>query len=245
MTIEQLSDELETERMRLVACMTASIQNTETSKAERLAPEHPYWSVAYSDVCRAVDREMTLRAQKDAAYAERNQLVAALSKLLPAHLARHPDEDAAWEDDWRWIVVVNVPAGQMTWHIHDSEREMFNHLDVRADFAWDGHTTDEKYRRLGLLASWRDPIAAAVDAQLDPLKDELIAMGHRLQGRVEPSDVEPPPPAPHLYTCRARSGKSDPPADCDWPMCGCDPYADKVITTLDECGLLRRKGDPE
>jgi hypothetical protein len=25
-----------------------------------------------------------------------------------------------------------------------------------------------------------DPIAAAVDAQLDPLKDELIAMGHRL-----------------------------------------------------------------
>jgi hypothetical protein len=29
-----------------------------------------------------------------------------------------------------------------------------------------------------VLAS--DPIAAAVDAQLDPLKDELIAMGHKL-----------------------------------------------------------------
>jgi hypothetical protein len=117
---------------------------------------------------------------KDAVYAERNRLVAALSKLLPSHLARHPDTDTSWEDDWRWIVVVNVPAGQMTWHIHDSEREMFNHLDVRADFAWDGHTTDEKYRRLGLLASWRDPIAAAVDAQLHPLKDELIAMGRTL-----------------------------------------------------------------
>jgi hypothetical protein len=96
----------------------------------------------------------SLKAQKDAAYAERNMLVAALSKLLPSHLARHPDEDTTWEDDWRWIVVVNGPAGQMTWHIHDSERENFNHLDVHP-FTWDGHTTDEKYQRLARLQSWR------------------------------------------------------------------------------------------
>jgi hypothetical protein len=96
----------------------------------------------------------SLAAQKDGAYAERNKLVAALSKLLPSHLARHPDEDTAWEDDWRWIVVINGPAGQMTWHIHDSEREQFNHLDVQT-FTWDGHTTDEKYRRLAMLQSWR------------------------------------------------------------------------------------------
>jgi hypothetical protein len=35
-----------------------------------------------------------------------------------------------------------------------------------------------------------DPIAAAVDAQLDPLKDELIAMGHRLAKETEKSNAE-------------------------------------------------------
>jgi hypothetical protein len=38
------------------------------------------------------------------------------------------------------------------------------------DAAWDKHKA----------AKPTDPIAAAVDAQLDPLKDELIAMGHTL-----------------------------------------------------------------
>jgi hypothetical protein len=28
-------------------------------------------------------------------------------------------------------------------------------------------------------------------------------------------------------------GANDP-QDCDWPVCGCDPYADKVIAALDE-----------
>jgi hypothetical protein len=103
----------------------------------------------------AVEQEMDiLRTQKDGAYSERDKLVAALSKLLPSHLARHPRSDTTWEDDWRWIVVINVPAGQMTWHIHDSERENFNHLDV-ADYVWDGHTTEEKYQRLAALPSWR------------------------------------------------------------------------------------------
>jgi hypothetical protein len=39
--------------------------------------------------------------------------------------------------------------------------------------------------------------------------------------------------------CAARSqgsaGGNDP-ADCDWPFCGCDPHADKVLAALQECG---------
>lgn len=27
-------------------------------------------------------------------------------------------------------------------------------------------------------------------------------------------------------------------ADCDWPMCGCDPYANKVVAALNEQGLI-------
>jgi hypothetical protein len=44
------------------------------------------------------------------------------------------------------------------------------------------------------------------------------------------------------FTCAARAaGKTDPPQDCDWPFCGCDPHATKVIEALDECNMLREK----
>jgi len=45
--------------------------------------------------------------------------------------------------------------------------------------------------------------------------------------------------APSGWTCAARAqGNTDPPADCDWPVCGCDPYAGKVIAALQESGAL-------
>jgi len=91
-----------------------------------------------------------LSDQKDGAYRERDALVCALSKLFPAWIGRHPESDTSWDDDWRWIVFVDAPSGQMSWHIHDSERSMFDHLEWIEDdeHKWDGHTTEEKYRRL-------------------------------------------------------------------------------------------------
>ncbi|MGA1868666.1 MAG: hypothetical protein ACMUJM_08960 [bacterium] len=114
-----------------------------------------------------------LKKQKDNAYWERNQLVAALSKLFPSHLAKHPEDDKEWEDDWRTIVVINIPIEkanlstyeieriksenrfdnpslQLSWHIHDTEIPMFDHLNYR-DYRWDGHSTEEKYCRLRKL----------------------------------------------------------------------------------------------
>jgi len=43
--------------------------------------------------------------------------------------------------------------------------------------------------------------------------------------------------APEPFTCKAQR-TADPPQDCDWPTCGCDPYADKVIESLQESGKL-------
>lgn len=41
------------------------------------------------------------------------------------------------------------------------------------------------------------------------------------------------------WSCAARAqgtaGGNDP-ADCDWPLCGCDPYALKVVEALHESG---------
>lgn len=92
-----------------------------------------------------------LRAAKDMAYRERNKLVAALSKLFHASLERHPDEDTDWEDDWRWVVFIDLPTGQVSWHIHDSELDLFDHLPRLQGRKWDGHSTEEKYERLARL----------------------------------------------------------------------------------------------
>ena len=83
----------------------------------------------------------------DAVYTERNRLVAVLASIYPSSLERHSEEDESWEDDWRWIVFIDLPTGQVSWHIHDSELYLFNHLDRFQGRIWDGHTTEEKYKR--------------------------------------------------------------------------------------------------
>ena len=103
-----------------------------------------------------------LRQAKDTAYRERNQLVAFLSRLYPYWLAakkyeegeegREGDWKNDWDDEWKLVVFVLTPAGQMSWHIHDSEREIFSHLEgVLPRESWDGHSTEQKYERLEKL----------------------------------------------------------------------------------------------
>ena len=95
--------------------------------------------------------ETILQSWRDKAgevYRERDQLVAALSKHYDAHLSWHAAED--WEDAWRNIVCIHLPTGQVTWHIHESELHLFDHLYMQAGH-WDGHGTPEKYRRLNAL----------------------------------------------------------------------------------------------
>jgi len=84
---------------------------------------------------------------KDQAYWERNQLVAHLSKLYPAHLYIDPRET----DEWKTCVCIHSPTGQLTWHVPAKELEHFKHLIVEPNH-WDGHTTEEKYQRLSRIA---------------------------------------------------------------------------------------------
>lgn len=94
-----------------------------------------------------------LRDGKNYAYYERNQLVAALTKIFPAWIERHPDADKTWDNDWRNIIFISLPTGQASWHIHDSEFDNFQHLPTSAQGvqSWDGHTNEEKYERLSHL----------------------------------------------------------------------------------------------
>lgn len=91
---------------------------------------------------------MISKEGKDLAYWERNQLVAHLSKIYCSWLQKHPLEDTNWDDDWRNIVYIETPGGQCSWHIHDSELCYFQHLAFRDGNDWDGHSMEEKYKRL-------------------------------------------------------------------------------------------------
>ncbi len=42
---------------------------------------------------------------------------------------------------------------------------------------------------------------------------------------------------PGAAVCEAQP-TADPPQNCDWPFCGCDPYAARVLATISECGLI-------
>lgn len=70
---KQLQDHLENERMRLAACGVTALCNTEESIKHRIDADNPYYSASYSDVCRMVDREMSLCAELENVKAKRDE----------------------------------------------------------------------------------------------------------------------------------------------------------------------------
>lgn len=84
----------------------------------------------------------------DAVYRERDELVSFLSKIFSSYLA--PSE--TFEEGWSYIVYVETPKGQLSWHVPDHEiLPLFSHLRIETRRNWDGHSTEEKYRRLQSL----------------------------------------------------------------------------------------------
>jgi hypothetical protein len=62
--VEQSAKEFDEFRvLQLAAISTAALQNTEASVRDRIDRDNVYWTAAYGDVCKAVDREMALRAE--------------------------------------------------------------------------------------------------------------------------------------------------------------------------------------
>lgn len=111
---------------------------------------HLLWRLRSNDAAKhlcaiAGDAIERLQADKDMAYRERNQVVAALASFFPAGIAR--TEIPGWDPEWHGCVYIDLPSGQVSWHYHDSEAHLFHHLPSYAG-QWDGHSTNEKYDRL-------------------------------------------------------------------------------------------------
>lgn len=110
------------------------------------------------------------RDATDTAYLERNMLVALLARIYPSGIATTQIE--GWDPEWHGCVFVDTPAGQMSWHYHTSHAHLFHGLPAY-EKPWDGHTTEQKYRKLGMLweaiaLGWlRKPLRPA--AELRPM----------------------------------------------------------------------------
>jgi hypothetical protein len=90
---------------------------------------------------------------KDAAYSERDKCLVLMALMaqrlgLRVGIGLHVDKPGEdWDPEWRNILFIDLPAGQVSWHIHESEAHWFYFVGTY-DGAWDGHTTDEKYKRV-------------------------------------------------------------------------------------------------
>jgi len=112
-----------------------------------------------------------MEARKDAAYLERNQVVAALAKCFPSGVARTAIE--GWSEDWHGCVYIDLPTGQASWHFHDSQAYLFAGLPPYTK-PWDGHDTPTKYERLAALAVREEPVAPGTRTLYDELGEERI-----------------------------------------------------------------------
>jgi hypothetical protein len=78
----------------------------------------------------------------DAAYTERNRLVALLASMFPSAVDQTAIE--GWDPEWHNCVYIDFPWGQASWHFSTADAKLFEHLP-RASVKWDGHTTEQKY----------------------------------------------------------------------------------------------------
>ncbi len=96
-----------------------------------------------SHIVNMVERAVEgMKIRKDEAYEERNKLVALLASMFPS--GRKKTDIPGWADDWHGCVFIDFPWGQASWHYHDSQAWMFEHLPPYLG-EWDGHLTSEKY----------------------------------------------------------------------------------------------------
>ena len=128
---------LESEIQRQYACIRSHAEITHKAEDERDA--------LAAQLAAAQGQVEEQRKYKDSAYLERNRLVALLSKVFPSGKKKTAIE--GWSEDWHGCVYIDLPTGQASWHYHDSQAWLFEHLPEYQG-TWDGHTTDEKYERI-------------------------------------------------------------------------------------------------
>lgn len=90
------------------------------------------------------------KKDKDSAYYERNNLVAALARMFPSGIRR--TDIPGWSNDWHGCCFIDLPTGQISYHYHDSHAHLFAGLPPYTT-PWDGHDKDIVHKRLADLTA--------------------------------------------------------------------------------------------
>lgn len=113
------------------------------------------------------------KAEKDEAYRQRNVLVAALARLYPSGTRKTNIE--GWSEDWHGCVYIDLPAGQVSYHYHDSQAHLFAGLPPY-EKPWDGHDKEEAERRLSAVSAKTPP--HDLMRMIEDYGDSLNKAGH-------------------------------------------------------------------
>lgn len=108
-----------------------------------------------------------LRADKDEAYRERNNVVAAFARLFPSGIRK--TEIEGWNPEWHGCVYIDLPNGQISYHYHDNQAQLFADLPAYTK-EWDGHDKATVHMRLATFNVLRDERAAQAEARAEALR---------------------------------------------------------------------------
>jgi hypothetical protein len=109
------------------------------------------------ELSKQLDQEIQMRNN---AYTERNMCVALLAQYAQwfgHHVGIKEHQGEAWDDEWRNVLFIDLPTGQVSWHLKKSELVNFPGIGTY-EGQWDGHDTEEKYKRVEkLIHLGKDP----------------------------------------------------------------------------------------
>ena len=87
---------------------------------------------------------------REGVYEERNQLAllcADLAHQLDMKVWTKPDKEASASYEW-WVVYIQLPTGQVSWHVRDEEEIRAGVLPRDFQLPWDGHSSQVKRERI-------------------------------------------------------------------------------------------------
>ena len=84
----------------------------------------------------------------DDIYSERDKILVLLARwALEQGYPVGVGIDAEQPEIWKYILFIELPTGQISWHLLEPELEWFSFLPDYTE-PWDGHTRSEKYERV-------------------------------------------------------------------------------------------------
>ena len=96
-------------------------------------------------------------AEENANLKKKNAImVAVLAKIYPSLISWHKQSETGVDHRSGEVVYIQLPTGQISWHIRDGDEYLFDGIQRVAVSPWDGHGEEEKWSRIIKFISSQD-----------------------------------------------------------------------------------------